>query len=144
MRNPALAVLAAFVAVLCSAPLVRSQIVGEVTATIHHKFIVANTTLPAGKYIFKMLTGSDLTVMTCRAADGDVAVEFLVDEAQAPTTPSRTELMFHRYGKDEILRQIFESGNKMGVAVAEPSRDELRHLEKGEKPYEHAEPAEEG
>jgi hypothetical protein len=119
-----------------------SQIVGQVTATIPHPFIVANTTLPAGKYIFKMLTGSDLTLMTCRAANGDLAVEFLVDRAQAATTPDRTELIFHRYGNDDVLRQVFEADNKLGVAVAEPSRDELRHLRKGEQPVEHAEPAE--
>jgi hypothetical protein len=142
MRRPIVVVFFAFFAVVCSAPLLRAQIMHQVVATIPHKFVVANTTLPSGKYEFRMLRDTDLTVMTCTNAAGDTEVEFLVDQAEAPKTPQSTELIFNRYGNEEILRRIFEAGDKWGVAVAEPSRQELREEQKGHHPYEHSEPAE--
>ena len=67
---------------------------------------------------------------------------FLVEAGEAPSTPKHTELIFNRYGSEEILRRIFETGNKWGVAVAESSREELRHQQKGEHAVTHSEPAE--
>ena len=64
----------AFLAVICTAPLSTSQIMHHVVATIPHQFVVANTTLPAGKYEFRMLPDTDLTVMTCTSVDGSDAV----------------------------------------------------------------------
>ena len=129
----------ALLALLWSAPRLKAQITGQVVATIHHKFTIVNTTLPPGKYTFRMLGGTELTEMQVSSADGNTLELFLVNEAEAPKVPSRSELIFNRYGKDEYLEKVFEAGSRMGVSVAEPSRAELREQRKGHHPVTHSE-----
>jgi hypothetical protein len=123
---------------IASAPL-SAQIGRPIEAKIDHAFTIANTTLPPGQYTFQMLPGSDLTVMTATSADGKTADEFLVRESEAQTTPKHSELYFNRYGGHEFLTRIYEQGSRIGVAVAEPSRMELRLQKQGQHAVEHGE-----
>ncbi len=122
-----------------SAPFVRGQIIGQVEADIHHRFIVANATLPPGHYTFHMLTDSDLQVMTATSADGNEGIEFLVRRSVDSHMPKHTELIFNRYGNKEFLTHIYVAGDKTGVAVSEPSREEMRLKKQGQSPFEHTE-----
>lgn len=122
-----------------SAPFGRAQIITEVDADIHHSFIVANATLPPGHYIFRMLAGSDQQVMTAMSQDGKEGIEFLVRRSVDSHTPRHTELIFNRYGKKEFLTHIYVIGEKNGVAVVEPSREEMRLKKQGQTPFEHTE-----
>ncbi len=116
-----------------------AQIVNQVDATISHSFIVSTKTLPPGKYTFQIQQDSDNSVMTVAGADGKNSDEFLVRESQAQSTPAHTELVFRRYGNVEFLSKIFVAGNKLGVAVSEPSKQEKELLAQGKQPTEHAE-----
>lgn len=116
-----------------------AQVTGQVDVTMTHPLIVANTTLPPGKYDFRMLPGSDLTVMTATSADRNTAVEFLVRQSEANHEPKHTEMVFNRYGNEEFLSRIYEKDNRYGVAVAEPSRKELRLEKAGQHLIEHTE-----
>ncbi len=122
-----------------SATFVQAQIIGQVEADIHHRFIVANATLPPGHYIFHTVTDSDLQLMTAMSADGNEGIEFLVRRSVDSHTPKHTELLFNRYGNKEFLTHIYEAGDKTGVAVLETSRDELRLKKQGQTPFEHTE-----
>jgi hypothetical protein len=113
--------------------------VDKVEANVPHSFIVGNTTLPAGKYDFRVMQGADMSVMIVTTADGKHSVDFLVREAQADHSPRSTELMFNRYGQKEFLSRVFEQGSKLGVAVAEPPRQELRLQKQGQHPMQHVE-----
>jgi hypothetical protein len=119
--------------------LANAQIVNPVDATISHSFIVSNKTLPPGKYTFQIQQGSAGGVMTVTSADGKHTDQFLVRESEAATTPAHTELIFRRYGNTEFLSKVFEGGNKFGVAISEPSKQEKELQAQGQRPTEHAE-----
>jgi len=124
---------------LIAVPYLSAQILGHVEADITHPFIIANTTLPAGHYSFRMLQDSELTVMTATNDKTDAKIEFLVNEARSDHRPNHSELIFDRYDNQEFLKKIFESGNRVGVAVVEPSRIEKRLQQQGKHPVEHTE-----
>ena len=117
----------------------NAQITNEIKADIPHSFTIVNTTLPAGRYDFRMVRNSDLQVMTVQSQNGDVAAEFLVRQSDDNHTPKHTELVFNRYGNREFLEKVYESGNKIGVAVNEPSRDEQMMESQGQHAMEHTE-----
>ena len=121
------------------APFAEAQITNEIKANVHHSFIVDNTTLPPGQYVFRMLGTQALTSMLVTSANGDTSVEFLVREATDSHVPKHSELVFRRYEKKEFLAKIFEVGTKDGVAVEELSHEEARLKKQGQKAVEHTE-----
>jgi hypothetical protein len=121
------------------APAAHAIIEGHVDADITHPFIVANTTLPAGHYIFRMAPGSDLQYMTIANANGSPAVEVMVRPSVENHIPQHTDLVFNRYGKTEVLKDIYEAGQKTGVAIADASREEARLQKQGDRPVPHTE-----
>ena len=126
-------------ACLETANLANAQIVNQVEATISHSFIISTKTLPPGKYTFQIQQDSNNTVMAVTSADGKNSDEFLVRDSQAQNTPAHTQLIFRRYGNLEFLSKIFVAGNKLGVAVSEPSKQEKELQAQGKQPTEHAE-----
>lgn len=138
MRRLITIVLPSCLALVLCAGAAKADITGQIEVNIPFQFHVANTTLPGGKYVFRMMGGTDLTVMTVTSADGKTAEEFLVGAASATKTPQHTELIFHRYGHEEFLREIFQGGAQTGAAVEEPAREELRLQKKGVHPFVHS------
>jgi hypothetical protein len=120
-------------------PCSSAQITNEIRAHIDHSFVIGNTTLPAGKYTFRMMGDSDLSIMTATSEDGKTAVTFIVREARADHTPAHSELIFRKYGDTEFLNKIFEVGSKIGAEVTEPSRQEQHFAQQGLHPIEHSE-----
>lgn len=118
-----------------------AQITGQVEATISHSFIVSTKTLPAGQYTFRMEGGSDGAIMTVSSEDGKNADQFMVRSSEASSTPAHTELVFRRYGDQEFLSKVYESGNRLGVAVSETSKVEKQLQAQGQQATEHTEPA---
>lgn len=115
----------------------EAQITNQVDATISHSFIAGAKTLPPGKYVFEMSSGGAFMKVT--SADGKDSDMFAVRESQAPKTPAHTELVFRRYGETEFLSKIYEGGNKIGVAVSEPSKQEKQLKAQGQQATEHSE-----
>jgi hypothetical protein len=124
---------------LCMTKSSGAQVTHEIQVTLSHPFIVGNTTLPPGKYDFRMVPNSDLSLMSVTSADGNTATEFPIRDSEADHVPQHTELVFNRYGKEEYLRRIFEKGKQLGVSLEEPSRKELRLQQSGRHPVEHTE-----
>lgn len=112
---------------------------GQIKANISHPFIIANTTLPPGAYDFHILQGTDQRLMLASSANGRTSVEFEVRPSVDNHTPRHTELIFNRYGKTEVLKDVYEAGSPNGVAVIEPSREEQRLQKQGQKAYRHTE-----
>ena len=117
----------------------HAQITNEIQATISHPFVIANTTLPPGKYNFRMLSGTGQSAMIASSADGGTTVEFLVRDAYDSHVPQHTELLFNRYGHKEFLHKIFEGGRRSGVAALDTSRAELRLQKSGKNAVTHTE-----
>jgi hypothetical protein len=57
-------------------------------------------------------------VMEISSVDGSTSALFEVEPAQASSTPSKTELIFHRYGNRYFLTKLFDEGSADGSRVA--------------------------
>ena len=117
----------------------QAQITSEIEVSIHHSFIVGNTTLPPGRYVFRMVPNTDLTIMSATSADGGTSAEFMVRASDDAHTPRHSELIFNKYGNKEYLTHIYETGTKTGVAVTDESRSETRLKKQGQHATEHTE-----
>ncbi len=96
----------------------HAQIIGDLEVNIPFQFHVGNTKLPAGKYVIRMLDDSDLTVMEISSADGSASALFEVQQAEANSTPAKSELIFNKYGNRYFLAKLFDEGNPSGSEVA--------------------------
>jgi hypothetical protein len=72
-----------------------------------------------------VLDGSDLTVMEISSADGSTSALFQVQDAEANSTPAKSELIFNKYGSSYFLAKSFDEGNPSGSRILE-SRYEKR------------------
>jgi hypothetical protein len=95
----------------------HAQIVGDLQVNIPFQFHVGNTKLPAGQYVIHMLDDSDLTVMEITSADGSTSALFQVQDAEANSTPAKSELIFNKYGNRYFLAKLFDEGNPSGSQV---------------------------
>src|ERR1700756_3203178 len=99
----------------------HAQIIGNLEVTIPFQFHAGNAKLPAGKYIIHMLDNSDLTVMEITSADGSTSALFEVQDAEANSTPAKSELVFNKYGNRYFLAKVFDEGNANGSEVSKSS-----------------------
>jgi hypothetical protein len=101
--------------------------------------VIGEKTLPPGEYTFRMMEGSDLSVMTVAGKNGKIIADFHVQAAIDDHRPNHSELVFRKYGNTEFLNKVFETGSKTGVAVAETSKQEKRFVDQGQRAIEHSE-----
>jgi hypothetical protein len=97
----------------------NAQIIGDVEATIPFQFHAGSTKLPAGEYRIHVLDNTDLSLMEISSMDGSVSALFQVHQADANSEPSKTELIFNKYGNRYFLAQLFDEGNPSGSQVLE-------------------------
>jgi len=86
---------------------------GVVKAIVPFNFIVDKTQLPAGEYKVQPLgvTGS---AMTIHSTDGKVVKAFLPNACESSQVQRTTKLVFHRYGAQYFLAEIWKTGNNRG------------------------------
>jgi hypothetical protein len=97
---------------------VHAQIIGKLQVSIPFQFHAGNAKLPPGNYVIHMLDDSDLKVMEITSADGSVSALFEVQDAEANSTPAKSELIFNKYGNRYFLAKVFDESNPSGSAVA--------------------------
>jgi hypothetical protein len=100
---------------------IQAQLVGTMEADIPFQFHAGNTKLPAGKYFFRMMDDSNLTLIEISKPDGSVAVLLQVRETDAKSAPRKSELVFNRYGDKYFLEKLFDEGESSGSQVVESS-----------------------
>lgn len=128
-----------FALLLAAAPGAQAQIMDPIEANIHHPFIVNNTTLPPGHWVFRIIHDSDQTAMRVSSASGKTSSDFLVRSSIDDHTPKHSELVFNRYDNREFLSKIYQGGDKTGVAIAELSNEEKDFLKHGRHATTHTE-----
>jgi hypothetical protein len=99
----------------------HAQIIGDLEANISFQFYVGDTKFPAGEYRIRMLDDSDLTVMQISSVDGSASAVFPVEQAEKNSEPTKSELIFHKYGNRRFLAKLFEQDNPDGSQVVESS-----------------------
>jgi hypothetical protein len=107
----------------------RAQIVGDLDADIPFQFHVGNKELPAGKYRIHMLDNSDLTAMEIISADGSASAVFQIQESDTNSAPTKSELIFNKYGHDYFLAKLFDEGDPSGSELIESAYE--KRISKG-------------
>jgi hypothetical protein len=92
----------------------QAQLAGAIEANIPFDFQVGNAKLPAGKYIIHALDDSELKLMEIRSADGSTSALFEVQPAVAKSVPTKSELIFNKYGDRYFLAELFDEGSTSG------------------------------
>lgn len=131
-------VLIAFFAV-AGAQALNAQIMDAIHAHVDHSFVIGDQTLPPGEYTFRMMEGSDLTVMTVTGGKNQTNEVFNVEQTVDDHRPKHSELVFRKYGDTEFLSKIFEAGSKSGVELTETKKQEARRAKEGQHAMEHTE-----
>jgi hypothetical protein len=96
----------------------------KLTANIPFDFTVADKKFEAGEYSFgrAQQTAGD-TVVQIRSTDGHASLNRLTVPVLRPTPEDTGTLVFHRYGDEYFLFQIWPAGASTGRALPK-SRDE--------------------
>ena len=90
---------------------------GVVKANVPFDFIVNQTELPAGEYTIQNI-GSTGGPMVIESRDLTLTKVALPNACQANKVPEKTKLIFHRYGSQYFLAQIWVAGNDRGQRTA--------------------------
>jgi hypothetical protein len=102
----------------------NAQLSIPIRAKIPFDFNVGDKKLPAGEYTFSRLSGfSDNRTMSVSSADARTHLFQSTFETSLLTAKNKSTLIFHRYGDQYFLEQIFSGGEQEGTQVPE-SRSE--------------------
>lgn len=103
-----------------------AQIVYPVEFTTSFPFTVGNATVPAGSYTIRP---DDDNPAVLELTGAHAAVLFETQNAQARETPSKTEVVFKRYGDGYVLKDIWLAGSSDGAetTAVEGERHAAKH-----------------
>jgi hypothetical protein len=93
-----------------------------VKVNIPFNFIVNKTALPAGEYTVQSL-GSSSTAILLRSTDRQIAKTLLPNVCASSTPSTQNKLVFHRYGSEYFLAQIWRAGYEQGKELPKSSRE---------------------
>ena len=98
-----------------------------VLANIPFAFTVGNMTLPAGQYrVEKVRDGSPALLIQRTDRSASMMVIASAVEANAPQT--QTKLVFHRYGNQCYLSQVWTAGNARGRELPKSAKEKEHGL----------------
>ena len=102
----------------------NAQLSIPIRTKIPFDFSVGDKKLAAGEYTFSRLSGfSDSKMMSVSSVDASTRMFQSTLGAQVLTPKNESTLVFHRYGDQYFLEQIWTSGEQEGTQVPE-SRSE--------------------
>src|SRR4051794_18361262 len=103
-----------------------AQIENAVDFTTPFPFTVGSTRVPAGSYTIRP---DDDNPQMLELSGEHVSVFFEANGAQARQAPSKTEVVFKRYGDGYLLKDIWVEGSDRGyeTAAAEGERHMAKH-----------------
>ena len=84
------------------------------TTTIPFDFIVGQKILPAGEYTVRPNRKDSANVWLLQSRDGHASTLFTTMPVQASKTQEEAKLVFHKYGEQYFLSQIWTLGDATG------------------------------
>lgn len=116
IRNVAMGSLLMMVTVFLATTSAHGQSSGDhLRAKIPFDFVVGNSKLPAGEYFFgNALTTSDLVLAI---SNRDSIANTLTIRAEIRTRTDTSKLIFHRYGDQYFLFQVWQQGTMTGRTI---------------------------
>jgi hypothetical protein len=98
----------------------NAQLSIPIRAKIPFDFNVGDKKLPAGEYTFRRLSEfSDSKMMSVSSVDANTRMFQSTLGAQVLTPKNESTLVFHRYGDQYFLEQIWRDGEQEGTQVPE-------------------------
>jgi hypothetical protein len=94
----------------------------NVTANVPFDFVVDKATLPAGAYSIQSISSSAST-LAIRSKDRKTQMVVLPNNAQHLNPSSKSCLVFHRYGEQYFLSQIWVAGDSSGAELRMTRRE---------------------
>ena len=95
----------------------------KLRATIPFDFVVGGKSLPAGEYSVGRAQGSGDTVLLISSADGRANAIRLSRPVVSGFMNSKGKLVFHRYGEQYFLSQVWPAGASTGRELAKSRRE---------------------
>jgi hypothetical protein len=95
---------------------------GVVKANVPFNFIVEKTQVPAGEYLIQNLSTSGLA-MSIQSSDRKMVKVVLPNACESSQAQPKTKLVFHRYGDQYFLSQIWTAGNNRGSELPKSRRE---------------------
>jgi hypothetical protein len=98
----------------------NAQLSVPVRAKVPFDFNVGDKKLPAGEYTFsRTSSSSDLKTMAVSSADSSTHMFQSTFEARILTPKNESTLVFHKYGDEYFLEQIWTGGEQDGTQLPE-------------------------
>ena len=98
----------------------NAQLSNPIRVNVPFDFNVGDKKLPAGKYTFGRLSGlSDTRVISVSGAETSAHVFQSAFTAYVLTPKNESTLVFHKYGDQYFLEQIWSGGEQTGLQVRE-------------------------
>ncbi len=91
--------------------------------TIPFEFAIRDKTFPRGEYIVKRRDSARPEMLLISSVDGRSAAYVLTNSAQAKTRQSERKLVFHQYGDQYFLSQIWTDGGSAGRELPKSGRE---------------------
>jgi hypothetical protein len=95
---------------------------GVVKANVPFNFIVDKTQIPAGQYMIQNV-GSSGTAMTIESQDRSLVKLVLPNACESAQVQEKSKLVFHRYGDQFFLAQIWTAGNDRGRELPKTEKE---------------------
>jgi hypothetical protein len=99
---------------------------------IPFEFIIRGETLPPGAYTVKRASSDKPETLLLSSADGGSRLNILTNIVRANTRQTESKLVFHQYGDQYFLSQIWEAGDNEGrqLSASRQERSTARGLAK--------------
>jgi hypothetical protein len=95
---------------------------GVVKANVPFNFIVDKTQIPAGEYLIQSI-GTSNSALVIENKDRSVARMVLPIACESFGAQMKTKLVFHRYGDQYFLAQVWTAGNNRGTQLRQSARE---------------------
>jgi len=94
---------------------------GSIRVDVPFDFTADNSTLPAGKYTIRSAGGNFNDIIQITSEDGKASVFLSAHSAQSVQSRDESVVIFHRYGEQYFLFQIWAVGNTIGSEIPKSS-----------------------
>jgi hypothetical protein len=87
---------------------------GVVKANVPFNFIVNKTQISAGEYTIQPLGTTSAGALALQSSDRKMIMAFLPNSCESARPQETSKLVFHRYGSQYFLAQVWTEGNDRG------------------------------
>jgi hypothetical protein len=119
-----------FVVLLVGMTLTVKSAFGQSTARVRipFDFSIGSSALPAGEYTVSALSAENDAVLAIRSLDGGHQMFVQTISTESGKTSNENRLIFHRYGDQYFLSQIWVGGQAVGRMLPVSNRErEMAH-----------------